>query len=288
MCSDLQIRDLRPALADSRGNGVEVGIFGVWLVSRCFALGCWGEWCRFRGVESGGIDERTVEREAPWRAGLRAARANVAPGLLVQGMMLGLLLAYYFHPPTRVWLEELAVVKSKWGFLYSFLASVLAGALAPELLRIIVFQKGRLKRGNLSNFLFAAPFWGSMGVLVDGFYRLQAIWWGDEAIPSVVIPQVLLDQFIFSPFLTGPLTVCLYDWKNRGYRVRRSWFTKAYYRDQILPTVVAIWGVWIPIVTVLYTLPETLQVPLYSMALTLWVMLYTWMSEEASEKLSRS
>ncbi|MGB6221870.1 hypothetical protein [Haloferula sp.] len=219
-------------------------------------------------------------REAPWRAGLRAAKANVIPGLMVQAVMVGLLVAYYFHPPTRELLERLAEVKSRWGYLYSAVASLVAGAVIPELLRILVFQKGRVVRENLGNFLFAAPFWAGMGMLVDAFYRLQAMWWGDEATASVVIPQVLLDQFVFSPFITAPLTTWLYEWKNLGYRMKREFFTLTYCRDRILPTVVAIWGVWIPIVTVLYTLPETLQIPLFSLALSMWVMLYTWMSEE--------
>jgi hypothetical protein len=219
-------------------------------------------------------------REAPWRAGLRAARANVVPGLIVQAVMVSLLLAYFFHPPTREWLERLAEVKIRWGYAYSALAAVIAGAAVPELLRIVVFQKGRLVGKNLSNFVFAAVFWTLIGMLVDLFYRYQATWWGDEAAVSVVIPQVLVDQFVFTPLITAPLTTWLYEWKDRGYRMRPGFFTLGYYRDNILPTLVAIWGVWIPIVTILYTLPEPLQIPMYSLALTMWVMIYTWMSED--------
>lgn len=220
------------------------------------------------------------QREAPWRAGLRAARANVVPGLLVQVVMVSLLLAYFFHPPMRELLERLAEVKSRWGYAYSILAAVIAGGVVPELLRIFVFQNREFRRSNLSNLVFAGIFWAGIGVLVDAFYRLQAIWWGDEATAAAVIPQVLVDQFIFSPLITAPLTTWLYEWKNRGYRMRSDFFTLTYYRDHIFPTLVAIWGVWIPIVTVLYLLPETLQIPMYSLALTMWVMLYTWMSEE--------
>ncbi|MEP4932638.1 hypothetical protein [Haloferula sp.] len=222
--------------------------------------------------------ERT--REAPWRAGMRAARANVVPGLVVQSVMVVLLLAYYFHPATREVLERLAAVKVRWGYAYSAVAAVVAGAAVPELLRIFVFQKGRFMRRNLSNFVFGSVFWVLIGILVDFFYRCQAVWFGDEAKASVVIPQVLVDQFLFTPLITAPLTTWIYEWKNRGYRMRSDFFTIAYYRNHILPTLMAIWGVWIPIVSILYTLPETLQIPVYSLALTMWVMIYTWMSEE--------
>src|SRR5688572_28365070 len=81
-----------------------------------------------------------LRRDPPWSAGLRAARANLAPGLIVQALMLAVLLAYYFYPPTRHWLNGLAEIKMRWGYGYTALSSFFAGAIIPELLRICVFQ----------------------------------------------------------------------------------------------------------------------------------------------------
>jgi hypothetical protein len=47
-----------------------------------------------------------------------------------------------------------------------------------------------------------------------------------------------------------------------------------------VPTLFATWGVWIPVVTILYSLPSLLQIPLFGLALSMWVILYTWMSEQ--------
>ena len=44
-------------------------------------------------------------------AGLRAARANVIPALMVQGVMLALVLGYYFYPPTTEFLNRWAALK---------------------------------------------------------------------------------------------------------------------------------------------------------------------------------
>lgn len=215
-------------------------------------------------------------------AGLRAARANLLPGLLVQAVMLSLLLAYYFYPPTRNWLDQLAEIKARWSYGYSAVASIIAGAVIPEVLRIAVFQRGKPRRSNLANFLFAAPFWCFMGVTVDYFYRCQAVWFGAEAATAVVVKKVLVDQFLYNPLFAAPVTTWLYDWKNRGYKTAgiREFFTAAYYRDAILPALFATWGVWIPVVSILYSLPSLLQIPLFGLALALWVMLYTWMSEQ--------
>lgn len=223
-----------------------------------------------------------LPREAPWAAGLRAARANVVPGLLVQGVMLGILFAYYFYPPTTLVLDELAKVKQHWGYAYSGISAIIAGAFIPELLRILVFQRCRVSVSNFSNLLFTIPFWCFMGVVVDGFYRMQADWFGVEADFGVVIRKVLVDQFLYNPFFAAPFTTILYDWKNQGYQLRGSsrFLTVSYYREAVVPTLFATWGVWIPVVSILYSLPSLLQVPLFGLALSLWVMLYTWMSEK--------
>jgi hypothetical protein len=87
-------------------------------------------------------------REAPWLAGMRAARANLVPGLIVQALMLAILIAYYWHPPVRDWLNGLAEVKQRWSYGYSALASICAGAFVPELLRIFVFLLHRYQPGQ--------------------------------------------------------------------------------------------------------------------------------------------
>lgn len=223
-------------------------------------------------------------REAPWSAGLRAARANLLPALLLQAVMVGMLVAYFLHPGTREVLGEWAACKERWGYFYSAVAGALAGGVLPELLRWLLLQARRWHASNTSNLVVGIFFWSSIGVLVDAFYRVQAWWWGDEATLAAVLPQVLVDQFIFTPLLTAPLTCLIYDWKNHRWRWQRRFLTFGYYRDSIFPTLVAIWGVWIPVVSILYTLPEEVQIPLYSLALTLWVVLYTWISEERAKR----
>jgi hypothetical protein len=223
-----------------------------------------------------------TRRVPPWTAGLRAARANVVPGLIVQSLMLGMLLAYYFYPPMRHWLDGLAAIKQRWSYGYTAISSIIAGAVIPELLRIFVFQKGRIRRANSANLLFTVPFWCMMGVVVDFFYRCQAGWFGAEVTFAVVLKKVLVDQFLYNPLFAAPASGWLYDWKNRGYRFAGIgvFFTAGYYRDVVVPILFATWGVWIPVVTILYSLPSQLQIPLFGLALSMWVTFYTWMSEE--------
>ena len=220
-------------------------------------------------------------REAPWMAGIRAARANFIPALIVQGIMLALVLGYYFYPPTTRWLGYLGDLKEKWGYGYSAIASIVAGAFIPEIMRILVFQKGRIFRTNFSNLLFTIPFWCCTGMIVDLFYRSQAEWFGTEVTFKVVATKVLVDQFLYNPLFAGPSGAWCYDWKNSGYSFKNlgRFLTWKYYRDVIVPILFATWGVWIPVVAILYSLPSLLQIPLFALALAMWVILYTWISE---------
>jgi hypothetical protein len=221
-------------------------------------------------------------REPPWTAGLRAAQANLIPGLIVQALMLGMLLAYFFYPPMRNWLNQLADVKAHWGYGYTAISAIIAGAIIPEILRIFVFQKAQLRRCNFANLLFTIPLWCVLGIIVDFFFRCQAGWFGSEASFSVVAKKVIVDQFVFNTIYAAPVQTWFYDWKNRGYRLKgiSTFFTVTYYRDRIIPLLFANWGVWIPIVCILYSLPSQLQIPLFGLALSMWVILVTWMSEQ--------
>jgi hypothetical protein len=222
-----------------------------------------------------------ANHQKPWAAGWAAAKANLLPGLLLQSFMLGLLLAYFYHPPATRALNQLAEIKQAWGYGYSALSAILAGAFIPEILRVLVFQHGRPSRQNAANLAFTIPFWCFMGLVVDAFYRLQAGWFGHTASPTVVIPKVMVDQFLYNPLFAAPFTAVLYDVKASGYQwqatLRR--FSPSYYRAVVVPTLIATWGVWIPVVSILYSLPGPLQIPLFGLALSLWVMIYTWMSE---------
>lgn len=219
-------------------------------------------------------------------AGIRAARANFVPALIVQSIMLTLVLCYYFYPPTTSWLNHLAELKERWGYGYSAAASVIAGGFVPEIMRVLYFQKGKILRVNFSNLLFTVPFWGCTGMIVDLFYRSQAQWFGVEVTFGVVFTKVLVDQLIFNPIWAGPSGAWCYDWKNSGYSFKNlgRFLTWKYYRDVIVPILFATWGVWIPIVTILYSLPSLLQIPLFALALAMWVILYTWISEARSNQ----
>ena len=75
--------------------------------------------------------------------GWQAARANLAPALFIQAVMLALLIGYYVSPAVARTLQEFADYKLRHGLVFVVLASIAAGALVPELFLIVFFQRGR-------------------------------------------------------------------------------------------------------------------------------------------------
>ena len=224
---------------------------------------------------------------SPLTLGWEAARANAVPALIIQAFMLALLIAYYTSHTAAAVLSQLAEFKRSHGILFVILASITAGAVIPELFLIIFFQRCRPTLGNLRNLLFTVPVWGFDGTLVDQLYQSEAAWFGDVVTLPVVAAKICVDQFGYNPFFAAPFGVLTYEWKNNGVSLRplRQLFTVAHYRGKIIPTLLATWAVWIPLMAIIYSLPLALQFPLFGLALSFWVLLLTYMTNRFAGKI---
>jgi hypothetical protein len=223
----------------------------------------------------------------PFMIGWAAAKANAVPALILQASMLGLLTAYYVSPAAARVLQKLAEFKRENGLIFVIVASITAGALIPELFLILFFQKGRPHRGNLRNLFFTIPVWGFDGSLVDLLYRSEAAWFGDIVTLPVVAAKICVDQFGYNPLFAAPFGVLTYEWKNNGITMRpvRELFTWEHYQNKIIPTLLATWAVWIPLMAIIYSLPLALQFPLFGLALSFWVLLLTYMTNRFAGKI---
>jgi hypothetical protein len=223
----------------------------------------------------------------PLTLGWEAARANAVPALIIQAFMLALLIAYYTNHTVSSALAGLAEFKRAHGLLFVIVASITAGALIPELFLILFFQRGCPTRRNLRNLLFTVPVWGFDGTLVDLLYRSEAAWFGDVVTLPVVAAKICVDQFGYNPAFAAPFGVLTYEWKNNGISAKplQQLFTISHYRDKIIPTLLATWAVWIPLMAIIYSLPLALQFPLFGLALSFWVLLLTYMTNRFSGKI---
>ncbi len=218
----------------------------------------------------------------PWHVGLRAAKANALPGGIVQLMMLILALLYYFYPPMQNILNDLAAFRDRTGFAFSACITIIGGALLPEALGIACFQKFRITRKNVIDILLLVPFWAFTGAWIDLFYRFQGVLFGNTASVGTVICKVVVDQFVYSPLIGVPMCLFYYQFKDQRGRLKGvlNYFSLKHYAQRTFPALIACWGVWIPLTSIMYALPKNLQIPLFGLANSLWVLLLMFMTRK--------
>jgi len=217
---------------------------------------------------------------SPWRQSLAAARANLVPGLILQVFALGVLLAYYFHAPSRAAMDSLADLKLRWGWRYSFVATALWGGLIPFLyLRLNPRTRAATP---MSHGLFYMLFWAVKGVEVDIFYQAQGWAFGNDTAVATIAAKVLFDQLVYSVVWSTPCAQLVFFWKDAGFSFARlrslRWFP--FWKENLPKALIGLWAVWFPAVTIIYSLPPALQIPLFNIVLCFYALLFATVNRE--------
>jgi len=224
----------------------------------------------------------TPEHEAPWRAGLRSARFNLGPGLVLQVAALALVTAYYQHAPTRAVIAQLTAWRMQVGVTPAIFSTAFFGGLLP-----VLFLRARpATRAHFTWPQGAAitAFWAYKGLEVDLFYHLLARFVGEGHTASIIVGKVLIDQFIYCPVLAVPLTVLVYEWVDLRFdRAALGADLRAggWARRRILPVLISNLGVWLPGACIIYSLPTPLQLPLQNLLLCFFTLLVAHQTRRA-------
>jgi hypothetical protein len=214
------------------------------------------------------------------RAGLASARENALPGIVLWIVAAAIVGGFYFYPPITKALERLGVLKSNGGFLYSAISTGIFGGVIPSLYRSI---RNRNRDESLwKTGVFLTLFWAWKGVELDLVYRGQALLFGSGASASVLIPKVLVDQFIYNPLWASWTQILAYWFIEHHFRPsslldKGLWGTMGW---RIITVLISTWGVWIPLVTIIYAMPGNLQIPLFNFALCFWSLMLSSLTKE--------
>lgn len=208
---------------------------------------------------------------SPWRAGLKAARLNLIPGVILQIASLGLLVAYYTNENLRTGLSVVEMWKARGGFAFSAAGGAIFCGLLPWVFRMSL-PSLRPQR-PMAELIFGLIWWALMLMLSDAFYRSQTLAWGAGTDGGTIIIKVLVDMFIYTPFLASPLNSLSHYWKAKSFprgplRLPRHW-----YRRIVMPNLIPNWVVWIPGTAVVYSLPPMLQLPVANLIGCFWALL---------------
>jgi hypothetical protein len=220
-----------------------------------------------------------------WSRSANGLRHNLFAGVFI---WIVATLVYFFYKSSEVCqnqLDELARIKLEYGFLYSACATGLFGGLIPFL---AMFFRGSVPpRRTFQWFLFFPLFWAFKGVEVDAFYRLQSFFFGASPEFKVVLYKVLVDQFVYCVIWSAPLTAIFYGWKDADFKWTDVVVLQNFgvMLDEILFLLFSTWIIWIPAVTIVYSMPNNLQIPLFNLTLCFFVLVIT-LSEKCGEKLA--
>jgi len=109
---------------------------------------------------------------------------------------------------------------------------------------------------------------------VDAFYRLQGYLFGYESTFRTILTKVLVDQFVYCIFWSAPFTALFYGWKKAGFKFDAdpSWLSARFICEESIFLLISTWIIWIPSVSIIYAMPENLQIPLFNITLCFFVL----------------
>jgi hypothetical protein len=225
-----------------------------------------------------------TSREAPWHAGLRAARAHLVPGLVLQACAIALVIAYYKHAPTHAALDALAAFRVRTGWLYGIVATGLFGGVLPFVyLKLDPATRGRF---TLAQGAVLVAFWAYKGFEVDLWYRVLNFTIGPGHGAGTIATKMFLDQFIYCPLYAVPAEMLFYAWCEAHFDtapVRADFRAGHWYARRALPLLIGNLGVWLPAVCAIYALPLPLQLPLFNLVLCFFTLMLAHMVKGGAE-----
>ncbi len=214
------------------------------------------------------------DHEPPWRAGLRSARANLVPGLVLQAFALALVVSYYQVPAVSAALGRLTIWRADFGVVFAMATTGLFGGLLPFLvLKFVPATRGRF---TLAQGAAITAFWTYKGFEVDLWYRVLAHFVGPAHDVRTIAIKTFLDQFVYCPLIAVPPTALVYFWVETQFdraAVADDVRAPHWYRRRTLPVLISNLGVWLPTVCIIFLLPTPLQLPLQNLVLWFFTLL---------------
>lgn len=197
---------------------------------------------------------------------------------MIQGCAFAAVAAYYASPGFGAISDAAAGAKAQGGYLFSALTTVFASVALPEIAQRFTRSHKRIDGRDL---VFRIGFFALIGVIVDAFYRLMAVIFGDSAHWDVILRKVLVDQFVFAPLVSIPLSAAGFLWRDEGFRFGPTWTTLkgGAFWLRFAPMIVTCWAFWIPTLAAVYAMPARMQFVLFLFAQAAWSLLLVHMAE---------
>lgn len=215
--------------------------------------------------------------------GLQAVRDHIKPFLAIQICVVLAVVAYYQIPSFAEFAGTLASWKVAGGLVFSFLSTMVAGAVFPEVFKALTRDPRRLP---FPEFAYMCLVFGGNGILVDVFYQLQSYLFGDEANFRTVAIKVFVDQAIASWLLFQSYFLLMMLFRRSGFNIARmrDGLRMNPFFHQIWPIMVVGWAFWIPALCGIYALPANLQFVLFLFVQAAWSLIVVHVAKSGEKR----
>ncbi len=222
----------------------------------------------------------SLVREAT-QLGIHGAKSNLRPGAILWLTGLILIFCYYQIESIAHLFDLVGSWKTTFSPWFAMLSTATFGSLIPWLVQVAFLPSKKRQPFRQIPWLFL--FWALHGWLVDAFYRLQAVIFGNSIDAQTIILKTLVDQLIWAPFLAVPQVLLSYLFIENELSPTRfkAALTRKGFLARAIPLTLANWVVWFPAVTLIYLFPLPLQLPLQNIILALWCLIVSFFAKNA-------
>lgn len=205
------------------------------------------------------------------------------PGYVLLFLAALLVVCYYKVPAVTEVFAYFAEWKVQWGWMYSFVCTAFFGGIMPWVFRMVI--PGMRPKYVWGELVFCILLWGWQGVLIDGLYGVQTWLFGGGNDIATVVSKVAFDQFGYTLCFASFLNGLAYFWKDVGFsfdRLREN-MNKGWYRRIILPNYIANMMIWLPGVSIVYSLPRDLQILMAGLISCLFSLVCTFVANRSAK-----
>lgn len=205
--------------------------------------------------------------------GWESVRANRMPIVMLWAMSVVMVAAYGSVPQVRTVLDFVADWQRRYRFLSAFVSFAFFCGILPGVFLFAV-RSIRPERPVLT--IVAQTIWNGMfGIATEEVFRLLAVWFGDDASFRTLVLKTLADQFVWTVLVVAPVNAVFSFWLGRDLsfaRVRRE-MPRNLVARVCLPNLVMNWCVWIPVIFMVFSFPQPLQVFVCGFACAFWSLM---------------
>jgi hypothetical protein len=219
---------------------------------------------------------------ASLRIGINAAKKTFKPALVVWAAMIGIAMLYYLVPATKGVFAAITAFQDMTGVYFASIGMGLSVGILVECVKVMISPEKRWMKENTINAIFNFVVFGVMGITQYYRYAWQVEVFGAGNSFTELATKVLFDQLVWTVFFANPYQAILYLWKNTGFSwsaVGKLMFPfRTFWGTQMLPVLISNWAFWFPMAFLVYYFPAELQVPMAILAVTIWVILLSFLT----------